>query len=135
MKTHSFLLSLALALVLGFTGTGNAAEDNHGKQMYLRYCGSCHGAKGSGDGPVSRDLKVKMPDLATLAKKNRGVYPLDDVMAPIDGRRLVRGHGDRDMPVWGENFRSAAEGKKYPELTTLLKAKVIAEYVATLQRK
>ena len=55
--------------------------------------------------------------------------------ATIDGRRLVRAHGDRDMPVWGETFRSEAEAKKYPELTTLLKAKVIAEYVATLQKK
>lgn len=135
MKTNSFLLALALAFALGIAATGNAAEDNHGRQMYLRYCGSCHGAKGSGDGPVSRDLKVKVPDLTTLAKKHRGVYPLDDVMAIIDGRRLVRAHGDRDMPVWGENFRSEAEGNKYPELTTLLKAKVIAEYVATLQKK
>lgn len=91
-------------------------------------------SNGRGNGPVSRDLKVKVPDLSTLANKNRGVYPLDDVMATIDGRRLVRAHGERDMPVWGENFRNEAEGKKYPELTTLLKAKVIAEYVATAER-
>ena len=37
------------------------------------------------------------------------------------------------MPVWGEVFLTDKE-KKYPELTTLLKAKFIAEYVATLQR-
>ncbi|MGZ8500497.1 MAG: hypothetical protein ACXW5W_19000 [Candidatus Binatia bacterium] len=37
-------------------------------------------------------------------------------MATIDGRRLVRAHGDRDMPVWGEIFRSEVEGKKYPNL-------------------
>ena len=135
METNAFLLPLAFAIALGIAATGYAGEGNHGKQMYLRYCGSCHGVTGGGDGPVSRDLKVKMPDLTTLAKKNRGVYRLDDVMATIDGRRLVRAHGDRDMPVWGEKFRSEVEGKKYPELTTLLKAKVIAEYVATLQKK
>jgi hypothetical protein len=56
-------------------------------------------------------------------------------MATIDGRRAVRAHGNRDMPVWGETFRSEAEGKKYPELTTLLKAKVIAEYIGALQKK
>jgi len=38
------------------------------------------------------------------------------------------------MPVWGEVFRDKLEGQKYPELTTLLKAKLIAEYIATLQR-
>lgn len=116
---------MASAVVIA--ATGYAAEVNHGKQMYLRYCGSCHGATGAGNGPVSRDLKVKVPDLTTLANKNRGVYPLDDVMATIDGRRLVRAHGDRDMPVWGETFRSEAKANKYPELTTLLKAKVIAD--------
>jgi mono/diheme cytochrome c family protein len=125
----------ALAPILVFSTASLAAEGNSGKQMYLQYCSSCHGKEGKGDGTVSRDLKVRVPDLTGLAKKNHGIYPLDDVMATIDGRRSVRGHGDRNMPVWGENFHSESEGKKYPELTTLLKAKIIAEYVATLQKK
>jgi hypothetical protein len=78
---------------------------------------------------------VRVPDLTGLAKKNKGIYPLDEDMATIDGRRLVRSHGDRNMPVWGESFHSESDGKKYPEPTTLLKAKIIAEYVATLQKK
>ncbi len=127
--------AIALALSLGFSTASLAAEGNNGKQMYLQYCSSCHGKEGKGDGIVSRDLKVRVPDLSGLAKKNQGVYPLDDVMATIDGRRLVRGHGERNMPVWGESFHSESEGKKYHELTTLLKAKVIAEYVATLQKR
>jgi len=127
--------AIALALILGTHANSLAAESNSGQQMYLQYCASCHGKDGKGDGTVSRDLKVRVPDLTALAKKHKGVYPLDDVMATIDGRRLVRGHGDRNMPVWGESFHSESEGKKYPELTTLLKAKIIAEYVATLQKK
>lgn len=63
---------------------------------------------------MSRDLRAKVPALTTLANKNRGVDPLDDVMATIDGRRLVGAHGDRDMPVWGETFRSEAEAKNTP---------------------
>ena len=126
---------LALILNLSFPTAPLAADGNSGKQMYLQYCSSCHGKEGKGDGTVSRDLKVRVPDLTGLAKKHKGIYPLDDVMATIDGRRLVRGHGDRNMPVWGESFHSESEGKKYPELTTLLKAKIIAEYVATLQKK
>ena len=121
--------------MLGIHGIGLAAESNSGKQIYLQYCSSCHGKDGKGDGTVSRDLKVRVPDLTGLAKKHKGVYPLDDVMATIDGRRLVRGHGDRNMPVWGESFHSESESKKYHELTTLLKAKIIAEYVSTLQKK
>lgn len=124
----------ALLLVIGsFTAFG--AESNSGRGMYLQYCASCHGKDGTGGGTVSRDLKVKVPDFTVLAKKNKGIFPLDDVMATIDGRRFVRAHGDRDMPVWGETFQRQAEGKKYEELTTLLKAKLIAEYVGTLQKK
>ena len=126
---------IALALLLSTQAISLAADGNSGKQMYLQYCSSCHGKDGKGDGTVSRDLKVRVPDLTGLAKKHKGVYPLDDVMETIDGRRLVRAHGDRNMPVWGESFHSEGEGKKYPELTTLLKAKIIAEYVSSLQKK
>jgi len=38
------------------------------------------------------------------------------------------------MPVWGEVFREEHEKEKYSELTALIKAKLIAEYVGTLQK-
>jgi len=125
---------LLLFFFLAVGTSAGAAEKDAGKELYMRYCSSCHGMDGRSIGPVSPHLKIKPPDLTLLAKKNKGIYPLDDVMAAIDGRRLVRAHGDRDMPVWGEVFRDKLEGQKYPELTTLLKAKLIAEYIATLQR-
>ena len=110
-----------------------AAEDSS-KEMYVKYCASCHGSQGKGDGPVSRDLKVKVPDLTLLRSRNEGTYPLDRVMSSIDGRRAVRAHGTRNMPVWGEVFQKEHEKEKYTELTSLLKAKLIAEYVGTLQK-
>lgn len=134
MKSSIYFPALLLSFWFMASAEAQADDANSGRKMYLRFCGSCHGSEGRGNGSVSRDLKIKVPDLTRLARKHKGVYPLDDVMATIDGRRLVRGHGDRDMPVWGENFRAELENKKYTELTTLLKAKVIAEYVATLQR-
>ncbi|HEX7295308.1 MAG TPA: c-type cytochrome [Pyrinomonadaceae bacterium] len=111
-----------------------AADVDGGKEMYLKYCASCHGITGKGDGPVSRDLKVKVPDLTVLKHSNHGMYPTDRVLSSIDGSRSVRAHGDRNMPVWGEVFRKEHEKEKYTELTALLKAKLIAEYVGTLQR-
>jgi len=135
MFERAFRWGIVLAFLLGTQAISLAAEGNGGKQMYLQYCSSCHGQEGKGDGKVSKDLKFRVPDLTGLAKKHYGIYPLDDVMATIDGRRSVRGHGDRNMPVWGETFYRESEGKKYPELTTLLKAKIIAEFVATLQQK
>ena len=134
MVRKLFVWVIASTLGFGYFTVTLAAESSSGKEMYLQYCSSCHGKDGKGDGTLSRDLKVRVPDLTGLAKKNKGVYPLDNVMATIDGRRSVRGHGDRNMPVWGESFRSESEGKKYSELNTLLKGKIIAEYVATLQK-
>ena len=130
------LLSWAIGLVLvwGLFFESLAADANAGRQMYLKYCASCHGSEGKGNGPVSRDLKVKVPDLTVLKSKNKGIYPTDRVMSSIDGSRVVRAHGDRNMPVWGEVFREEDEKQKYTELTSLLKAKLIAEYVGTLQK-
>jgi mono/diheme cytochrome c family protein len=135
MLKELLLLSAGAMLGLFAVPIAFGAEVNGGREMYLQYCGSCHGRDGKGMGTVSRELKTKVPDLTTIAKRHKGVYPLDDVMATIDGRRIVRGHGDRDMPVWGEKFHSEAKGTKYPELTTLLKAKTVAEYIGTLQIK
>ena len=79
-------------------------------------------------------MKVKVPDLTTLRKTNKGVYPADVVILAIDGRRTIRGHGDPKMPVWGEIFRREANDPKTVEVATLQKEKMIADYVATLQR-
>ena len=135
MKLPLPTCSLIVVLLCGYTTPVWSAETDQGGQLYMQYCSSCHGKDGRGNGSVSQYLKIKVPDLTKLAKKNKGIYPLDDVMATIDGRRSVRAHGDRDMPVWGEQFKKEVEKQKYPELTMLLKAKVIAEHVGTLQKK
>jgi len=120
--------------LLGFTLTAWAAERDQGRDLYLKYCSSCHGKDGRGGGTVSPFLKIKVPDLTLLKKNNKGVFPLARVMASMDGSRAVRAHGDAAMPVWGEVFRKELESEKYPQLTALLKTKIIAEYLSTLQR-
>ncbi len=129
-----FVSVIAFLIAFGPVTHSFAADTDGGKEMFLKYCSSCHGTRGKGDGPVSRDLKVKVTDLTLLRRNNKGTYPLDKVMASIDGSRSVRAHGSRSMPVWGEVFRQEHEKEKYTELTSLLKAKLIAEYVGTLQK-
>ena len=133
MTTRLFPWITAVILLFAPTMQSLAAEDG-GKEMYVKYCASCHGSQGKGDGAVSRDLKVRVPDLTLLRSRNKGTYPLDRVMSSIDGRRVMRAHGTRNMPVWGEVFQQEHEKEKYTELTSLLKAKLIAEYVGTLQK-
>jgi mono/diheme cytochrome c family protein len=111
-----------------------AAEGEQGRTDYLRYCGSCHGVEGKGDGTVSRSLKLKPADLTQLQKKNKGVFPLEKVMATIDGKTRIEAHGESKMPVWGEIFEKEATSQKDPSAASAAKVKVIAEYVSTIQR-
>lgn len=135
MKRKIFGLAAVAGIGLWFLGPAAwPAQEDAGRDLYVKYCASCHGKDGRGKGPVTRYLKVNVPDLTLLRKKHKGVYPLANVMASIDGSREIRAHGDAEMPVWGEVFKKEAKGEKYEELTGLLTTKVIAEYISTLQR-
>jgi mono/diheme cytochrome c family protein len=111
-----------------------AAEGDQGRAYFLRYCGSCHGVEGKGDGTVSRSLKVKPADLTQLQKKNKGVFPVEKVMATIDGKTRVEAHGESKMPVWGEIFEKEATVQKDSKAASTAKIKAIVEYVSTIQR-
>jgi hypothetical protein len=43
-----------------------------------------------------------------LSKKNNGTFPFWRVYGVIDGREEVKGHGTREMPIWGQEFRMQA---------------------------
>ncbi len=78
-----------------------------GRITFRRYCSSCHGPEGTGDGNVAQYLVVQPSDLTQLRTKYDGEFPMDRVSAFIDGREIVRGHGTSEMPVWGEVFQSS----------------------------
>lgn len=77
-----------------------------GDQLFQRFCASCHGKLGYGDGPVSPSLKVMIPDLTRLAQRSGGRFPLQRVQEIIDGRAVLPAHGTRPMPVWGYEFEA-----------------------------
>ena len=81
-----------------------------GEIEYQNYCAICHGVDGRGYGIMAKFLTVQPSDLTQLAKKNTGRFPFWQVYRTIDGREQIRGHGTRDMPVWGARFRADARG-------------------------
>jgi len=85
-----------------------------GELEYQRNCAVCHGIDGKGQGLMKRFLTVAPTDLTTLAKKNSGRFPFWQTYRIIDGREEVRGHGAREMPVWGARFRADAGGEDSP---------------------
>ena len=108
----------------------------HGRELYVRYCASCHGVGGRGDGPASKSFRRRPSDLTRVRERYGGRYPVRELMAAIDGRSPVRAHGDSVMPVWGIVFEQEKEEKeaRWPKRTTLLQARLIADYVLSLQQ-
>jgi mono/diheme cytochrome c family protein len=41
-----------------------------GEKTFVRYCASCHGVGGTGNGPVAPALKPPPTDLTTISKRN-----------------------------------------------------------------
>jgi hypothetical protein len=106
-----------------------------GDLLYRRYCASCHGVHGKGDGPVAASLQRPPSDLTTLARRSGGRFDERYVMAVIDGDRLVAEHGPREMPVWGIVFDQELRDEPHTRYTVLLRARVLSEYLRSIQEK
>jgi mono/diheme cytochrome c family protein len=72
-----------------------------GAELFRAYCAPCHGLDAKGKGPAAVALKAPVPDLTTLAKRNRGNFPEVRVRKAITGEDAVAAHGSREMPIWG----------------------------------
>lgn len=101
---------MAVALLGGGLGSGLAQEQEvieAGKREFQRSCATCHGADAKGNGPSAGFLNVKPTDLTQLSKNHGGVFLFWRTYEKISGRDedVIRGHGTREMPIWGERFR------------------------------
>lgn len=83
-----------------------------GRVTFQRYCSSCHGPEAHGDGNIAQYLKIPPTNLTEMARNNGGEFPAEKVREFVDGREDVRGHGTREMPVWGEVFQSSLTEKQ-----------------------
>jgi mono/diheme cytochrome c family protein len=120
---------LALAGLLLMSGSTASAGDDpvaQGRQLYMNYCGSCHGLTGEGDGPVAPALTTPPANLRRLSDRFGNPLPEDQVARFIDGRAEVKAHGPRDMPVWGKRFYARTHDERAVR-------EMIAELVAYLQ--
>lgn len=125
------------ALAVSVTIGASAQEMGGGQAEYFDSCAVCHGQEGKGDGPMTDELQKRPADLTRLAEKNGGEFPYARVFAVIDGRYIIRGHGEREMPIWGRQFLEAdtkVYGPDGGEIVTTERIHELTGYIQSLQR-
>lgn len=105
-----------------------------GGESFQRYCASCHGASGRGDGPVADALTPKPADLTRIAARRGGVFPVGEIARFVDGRFEVSAHGSRQMPVWGERFGAEVPEAGISDEIVRGRIATLVEYLKTIQR-
>jgi len=133
----AIMQSRALFIAAILVGNAALAADlpaMSGQDLYRRFCASCHGVSGRGDGPVASTLRVEVPDLTLIARRHGGTFPRDLIERVIDGRHILGAHGTRTMPIWGEELARSRIGDPDAEGVTRTVTTRFADYVWSLQR-
>lgn len=105
-----------------------------GEETFARFCASCHGSSGQGDGPVAAGLPITVPDLTTLRQRLGERFPEDTLRKIIDGRDVVIYHGTRYMPVWGYEFWIEEGADEEAEKRVAIIIRNLVDYIESIQR-
>lgn len=144
MTIRKTLVGLLFLTVVGLFSTAQQVEikkvpirdvsPSSGQDMYVNYCAACHGRDGRGSGPAAPALKTSPTNLTKLTKAGGGTFPAMHVYNTISGDVTLAAHGDKDMPVWGNAFRSLHPG---PAQTVDVHQRIgnITDYIHSLQEK
>lgn len=131
------LLLILLATAMPLMAISARAADYvamSGQQLYSRFCASCHGISGRGDGRVSKSIRVEVPDLTLVTRRAGGKYSRQRIVQIIDGRHIIGAHGTRTMPVWGEDLSRLEIGNPDAERASRVVIEKLADYVSLLQK-
>src|SRR5579872_2105023 len=132
-RRNLFLIMTAIILTLAPLARAASKDDvRDGEKYFRRYCASCHGMTGTGDGPVARTLAKPPANLRMLSDKYGSPLPVAKLADLIDGRDAVRAHGTAEMPVWGERLYAMGEGERGELGISEVIGKIVA-YLETIQ--
>ena len=128
-----------VALALGGAAQAQLRAEM-GRFEYESNCVACHGAAGRGDGYFATYLKLPVPDLTTISQRNGNVFPAERVQRIIDGREDLKGHGARQMPIWGAHYNERAteyfKGTAWdPEVFIRVRTLALVDFVYSIQNR
>ena len=124
------IVTVLLLLLAAAPATADpTSADSGARDLYLRYCASCHGLEGRGDGPGAARLQ---PPPANLTKSTLKRAELE---AAIAGGRKIPGHAREKMPVeWGLLFEQESPGTEAAATTARIRIRALADEVIRLRR-
>ncbi len=96
--------ALGSVVLIAAAAGAQVFEPYSGEETFQRFCASCHGESGQGDGPVASAIPITVPNLTLLRQRHGDDFPEVTLRKIIDGREPVIYHGTRYMPVWGYEF-------------------------------
>lgn len=111
LRNFGFLFAFMAAIFLVTNTSCNskppqnsrAVQAANGKVHFIKHCSACHGEDGTG---LILDTLAIQPANLTMINTSRRTndFPILEIANIIDGRRMSKHHGTRDMPIWGEVF-------------------------------
>lgn len=137
--TYLILIMMVALASISLSNAQKPPKVDLGKQEFESRCANCHGRNGKGDGWLADFLVVRPTDLTTLAQKNGGVLPTDQLYQSIWGNSVPI-HGPSDMPAWGRMYRREAPevyfgGPYYADIYAQGRILILIEYISRLQVK
>ncbi|MGP6087502.1 c-type cytochrome [Antarctobacter jejuensis] len=137
MKFRSIL---ATALILAGASTVQAQENEVvlGKTAFGALCAVCHGEDGKGGGEIAELFKIPPADLTKLSENEGGQFPFVRVYNTLARGMGKAGHGEAEMPVWGDYFVAdslADRGVKPGDAIAIASGRILAVtmFLSTIQ--
>jgi mono/diheme cytochrome c family protein len=132
-----FVIALSASISGWAQSAGARPEPIHlipsfdGQALFMSYCAVCHGKAANGHGPMAQILKVKVPDLTEIAKRNGGNFPVDAVQKRIEGSASADvSHGTKEMPIWGPIFSQVTTDEDFGKVRIYN----LTKYLQTIQK-
>jgi mono/diheme cytochrome c family protein len=101
-----------------------------GDDLYREFCAVCHGIDGKGNGPAADALKARPSDLTQISRHNGNKFPTLHMQRVIAGDDAVSAHGNHDMPIWGDSFKSISANGTFAEM----RVNALVDYLQKIQK-
>jgi mono/diheme cytochrome c family protein len=128
------IIALAATFLVTLPAAAQAFDEYSGETTFQRFCASCHGEEGRGDGPVAAGIPITVPDLTLIEQRDGAKFPEEILRRIIDGRNAVIFHGTRYMPVWGYEFWVEEGADKEAEQRVEIIIANLIDYIVSIQR-